>query len=154
LNATVPPDLDRVAVLGEIAARAARSGVHHVEVLTWRDLEHPEAGGSEVHVDHLCTDLAAAGLAVTLRTGAVPDLPEEVERHGYRVVRRGGRLGVFTSAARDHRSARLGPVDGLVEVFHGVPFFAPTWARRTPQVAIAHHVHLGMWHPVRPAPGW
>jgi glycosyltransferase involved in cell wall biosynthesis len=41
----------------------------------------------------------------------------------------------------------------LVEVFHGVPFFSPTWARRIPQVAIAHHVHLGMWHHVLPAPG-
>jgi glycosyltransferase involved in cell wall biosynthesis len=152
LNAIVPPDHDRAAVLGEIAERAARSGMDHVHVLSWRDLDHPEAGGSEVHIDHLCADLAAAGLRVTLRTGAVPRGPEEVERRGYRVVRRGGRLGVFASGARDLRSGRLGPVDGLVEVFHGVPFFSPVWARSTPQVSIAHHVHLGMWHHVLPAP--
>jgi glycosyltransferase involved in cell wall biosynthesis len=136
-----------------MAARAARSGLQRIHVLTFRDLEHPEAGGSEVHAAHLCADLAAAGLEVTLRTGAVPGLPEEVARAGVRVVRRGGRLGVFPSAARDERRGRLGPADGLIEVFHGVPFFAPWWARRTPQVSIVHHANLGNWRNLLPFPG-
>jgi glycosyltransferase involved in cell wall biosynthesis len=122
-------------------------------MLTFRDLDHADAGGAEVHASHVCAELAAAGLSVTLRTGAVPGQPEEIERRGVRVVRRGGRLGVFPSAARDERSGRLGPVDGIIDVFHGVPFFAPVWARRTPQVGIVHHVHLGVWHHLLPAPG-
>jgi glycosyltransferase involved in cell wall biosynthesis len=122
-------------------------------MLTFRDLEHADAGGSEVHASHVCAELAAAGLDVTLRTGAVPGRPAELERRGFRVVRRGGRLGVFPSAARDERRRRLGPVDGIVEVFHGVPFFAPVWAPRTPQVGVVHHVHLGVWHHLLPQPG-
>jgi glycosyltransferase involved in cell wall biosynthesis len=122
-------------------------------MLTFRDLDHPDAGGAEVHASHVCAELAAAGLDVTLRTGAVAGQPEQVERRGFRVIRRGGRLGVFPSAARDERARRLGPVDGLIDVFHGVPFFAPVWARRTPQVGVVHHVHLGVWHHLLPAPG-
>lgn len=136
-----------------MAERAARSGLRHVHVLTWRDLDDPTSGGAEVHATHLCGDLQAAGLEVTLRTGRVAGGPAEVDRGGVRVVRRGGRLGVFPTAVLDERRGRLGPVDGLVDVFHGLPFFAPLWARRTPQVGVVHHVHLGIWHHLLPAPG-
>jgi glycosyltransferase involved in cell wall biosynthesis len=78
---------------------------------------------------------------------------EEVIRDGVRVVRRGGRVGVFARTPLDQRSGRLGPADGIIEVFHGVPFFAPLWARRIPQVGVVHHVHLGMWHHLLPPPG-
>jgi glycosyltransferase involved in cell wall biosynthesis len=136
-----------------MAERAERAGVRRVHVLTFRDLEHPDAGGSEVHAAHLCADLAAAGLEVTLRTGAVAGAPAEVERAGYRVVRRGGRLGVFPTAVLDERRGRLGPCDGLVEVFHGIPFFAPWWARDVPQVSVVHHANLGNWRNLLPFPG-
>lgn len=133
--------------------RADRSGLRRVHVLTWRDLDDPTSGGSEVHATHLCADLQAAGLEVTLRTARVVGGPGQVDRAGVRVVRRGGRLGVFPTAVLDERLGRLGPVDGLVDVFHGLPFFAPLWAPRTPQVGVVHHVHLGIWRHLLPAPG-
>jgi glycosyltransferase involved in cell wall biosynthesis len=133
--------------------RAARSGIARVHVVAFRDEEDPDAGGSEVHASQFCRHLALAGLEVIRHTGRVPGGAEQVERDGVRVVRRGGRLGVFPRTMLDERSGRLGPADGIVEVFHGVPFFAPLWARRTPQVGIVHHVHLGMWHHLLPLPG-
>jgi glycosyltransferase involved in cell wall biosynthesis len=133
--------------------RAARSGIAHVHIVTWRDLDDPAAGGSEVHIAHLAGDLARAGLSVTVRTAQVGDHPDEIERDGFRVVRRGGRLTVFPTAARDLRRRRLGPVDGIIEVFHGVPFFTALWARSLPQVSIVHHVHLGTWRHLLPLPG-
>jgi glycosyltransferase involved in cell wall biosynthesis len=146
-------DPSRDEIHRALADRAERSGIRRVHVLTFRDLDHPEAGGSEIHAAHLCADLVAAGLDVTLRTGAVPGAAAEVDRGGTRVVRRGGRVGVFPSAARDERRRRLGPVDGLIDISHGVPFFAPLWAPRVPQVGIVHHVHLGTWRHLLPAPG-
>jgi glycosyltransferase involved in cell wall biosynthesis len=38
-------------------------------------------------------------------------------------------------------------------VFHGIPFFAPLWAPHVPQIGIVHHVHLGVWRHLLPAPG-
>lgn len=132
-------------------ARAAEAGVQHIHVFAFRDRDHPEAGGSEEHAYWVCRHLAASGFDVVLHTGAVPGLPREVERDGFRVVRRGGRLGVFATSVLDEWRGRLGPCDGIIEIFHGVPFFAPLWSRK-PQVGMVHHVHLGTWHMLLPGP--
>jgi glycosyltransferase involved in cell wall biosynthesis len=136
-----------------IARRAERSGMRRVHVLAFRDRDDPEAGGSELHASQVGAHLVRAGVEVTHHTAAVPGLPSEVLRDGVRVVRRGGRLGVFPRTALDERSGRLGPCDGIVEVFHGVPFFAPVWARRIPQIGVVHHVHLGTWGQLLGQPG-
>jgi glycosyltransferase involved in cell wall biosynthesis len=93
----------------------------------------------------------AAGREVVHHTGRVKGAPREVVRDGVRVVRRGGRVGVFATSLIDERLGRLGPADGIIEIFHGVPFFAPLWSR-LPQVGVVHHVHLGTWDMLLPAP--
>ena len=43
--------------------------------------------------------------------------------------------------------------DGLVEIWNGMPFFSPLWAR-TPHVTWLHHVHAEMWDmTLPPQPG-
>jgi glycosyltransferase involved in cell wall biosynthesis len=133
-------------------ARAARSGIRRIHLFTFRDRDAPDAGGSEEHAYWVCVHFARAGLDVTLHTARVPGRPAVVERDGFRVVRRGGRLGVFATSVFDERRGRLGPCDAIVDIFHGAPFFAPLWARKVPQVAVVHHVHLGTWHWVLPGP--
>jgi glycosyltransferase involved in cell wall biosynthesis len=39
---------------------------------------------------------------------------------------------------------RGGRPDGLVEIWNGMPFFSPLWAR-TPRIVFLHHVHAEMW---------
>jgi glycosyltransferase involved in cell wall biosynthesis len=134
-----------------MAARADRSGVRRIHVLAFRDREDPDAGGSEEHAGQVCRHLALAGLDVTLHTGRVRGAPARIARDGYRALRRGGRLGVFATSVLDERLGRMGRADGIVEIFHGVPFFAPLWSR-TPQVGVVHHVHLGTWHHLVPWP--
>lgn len=134
-----------------MAERADRCGLHRIHILAFRDLDDPDAGGSEEHASQVGAHLVAAGREVVLHTGRVRGQPREVERDGMRVVRRGGRLGVFATSVIDERLGRLGPCDGIVEIFHGVPFFAPLWTRR-PQVGVVHHVHLGTWDLLLPGP--
>ena len=124
------------------AARAA--GLQRITMLAWRDLADAEAGGSEVHADHVASAWAGGGLDVTMRTSAARGLPRVEERHGYRVVRRSGRNLVFPAAIRDHLTGRLGPADGMVEVWNGVPWLTPVWFKG-PRVAFIHHVHVDMW---------
>jgi len=45
----------------------------------------------------------------------------------------------------------MGPSDGLIEVWNGVPWFSPVWYRR-PHLAILHHVHGPMWEQIMPKP--
>ena len=134
-----------------IAARAATKGIQRIHMLAWRDLDDPDAGGSELHASTVAAHWAAAGLEVTLRTSSAPGHRPEAERNGYRVVRRGGRYGVFPRTVASEIFGRLGPRDALVEIWNGVPFLSPLWARR-PRMTWIHHVHEDMWPQVLPFP--
>ncbi len=133
----------------EMAAVAGAAGLRRVHVLSWRDLEHPWAGGSELHINEVARCWAAAGIDVIIRTGAVAGQPAVIERDGYRVVRSGGRVTVLAQAPAARWRRRLGPHDGLVEVWHGVNFLAPLWARG-PRISVVHHVHGPQFREVLP----
>jgi glycosyltransferase involved in cell wall biosynthesis len=135
--------------LAAAADAALESGLRRVELVAWRDLDDPEAGGSELHAHHVAARWASAGLDVVVRTSAVRGAPETVVRDGYRVVRRGGRYAVFPRTALSHR-ARRGAPDGLVEIWNGMPFFSPLWSAAT-RLVFLHHVHAEMWRMVLPS---
>jgi glycosyltransferase involved in cell wall biosynthesis len=118
-------------------------------MLAWRDIDDAEAGGSELHAHEVATRWAAAGIDVVLRTSSVAGRSVLVERNGYRVVRRSGRYAVFATGPTDITTGRLGPVDGLVEVWNGMPWLSPLWSR-LPRVVFLHHVHGEMWPMVLP----
>lgn len=122
-----------------------------MHVLAWRDLDDPDAGGSEVHADHMMRRWAAVGLDIVHRTSAAAGQPATATRHGYRVVRRGGRLTVFPRVAVAETARTMGPYDALVEVWNGIPWLSPVWCRR-PHITFLHHVHGPMWEQVVPAP--
>lgn len=134
--------------LGEIAAGA---GLRRIHLLAWRDLDDEEAGGSEVHASTVARLWAEAGIEVTMRTSFAEGRPHEARRDGYRVIRRAGRHLVFPRAALAAATGRMGPRDGLVEIWNGMPFLSPLWARG-PKVTWLHHVHAEMWQMMLPAP--
>jgi glycosyltransferase involved in cell wall biosynthesis len=136
--------------LGELARG---SGLRRVAIVAWRDLGDPEAGGSELHAHEVARRWAAAGIDVVMRTSSVAGEPVRIERDGYTSIRRSGRYQVFRSAPTDIVRGRLGDLDGLVEIWNGMPFFSPLWARashRLPRVTWLHHVHAEMWQMVLP----
>jgi glycosyltransferase involved in cell wall biosynthesis len=132
--------------LGDVAAEA---GLRRVHLLAWRDLDDPEAGGSELHAATVARLWAEAGIEVTMRTSFAAGRRAETVRDGYRVVRRAGRYLVFPRAVLAELTGRHGPADGVVEVWNGMPFFTPLWAR-VPHVAFVHHLHAEMWRMVLP----
>jgi glycosyltransferase involved in cell wall biosynthesis len=126
------------------------SGTRRVDVVAWRDLDDPEAGGSELHAHEVLSRWAAAGVDVRLWTSRVDGLSRAVERAGYRSYRRAGRYAVFAATAFDALTRRLGNGDGIVEIWNGMPFFSPLWALGTPRITFLHHVHGEMWRMVLP----
>ncbi len=139
-------DHDFIAKLSDAAASA---GLRRVAILAWRDLDDPEAGGSEVHVARVAALWGAAGIEVTLRTSHAPGHPMVSWRDDYRVIRKAGRYMVFPRAAFSEMMGWHGASDGLVEIWNGMPFFSPLWARR-PHVTWLHHVHDSMWEMTLP----
>jgi glycosyltransferase involved in cell wall biosynthesis len=141
VSLTGGPAASDVAKLGDLAAE---SGLHRVSMLAWRDLDDPEAGGSEVHASTIAEYWAEAGLEVTMRTSYAAGKPQMSWRDGYRVIRKAGRYMVFPRAAFSEMMGWHGGRDGLVEIWNGMPFFSPLWAR-TPHITFLHHVHGVMW---------
>lgn len=125
--------------------------VQRIHVLAWRDLDDPDAGGSEVHADEFMQRWAEHGLDVLHRTSAAVGLPAVDRRNGYDVVRRGSRYSVFPRTAAAELTQRMGRYDALVEIWNGVPWFSPVWCRR-PRITILHHIHGPMWDQLLPGP--
>ncbi len=139
-------DADVVGKLGDLAAAA---GIHRIHVLAWRDLDDPEAGGSELHAHEVLRLWSAAGIEINVRTSYAPGKPQVVWRDGYRVIRKAGRYLVFPRAVMSEIAGRHGERDALVEIWNGMPFFSPLWCRGR-RVTWLHHVHDTMWEMTLP----
>lgn len=125
-----------------------RLGVRHIHSMSWRDLDDPDAGGSEVHHDEVFRRWAEAGLEICHRSSTVGG-PRTLERHGYRIIQRGSRYGVFPRTIAAEVLHRAGPRDAVVEIWNGVPWCSPVW-HWGPRVTWLHHVHGPMWDQVLP----
>lgn len=136
--------------LHDVVGRARDVGLRRIHLLAWRDLDDAEAGGSELHAHRIATLWAGAGLEVTLRTSRAEGHGPYARRNGYGVVRKSGRYAVFPRSALSGLVGRRGRPDGLVEIWNGMPFFSPVWAR-CPRIVFLHHVHAEMWRMVMSA---
>ncbi|MEO6413746.1 MAG: glycosyltransferase family 4 protein [Pedococcus sp.] len=115
-----------------------------VLLLNWRDLNHPEGGGSEKYLAEVAKGLAARGHRVTFRTAAYPGaLPRETV-DGVRYLRRGGRYSVYLRAIAAQAVGRH-RADVVVDVQNGVPFLTPLVRSGTPVINLVHHVHREQW---------
>ena len=87
-DAAGSPMIDRTAAQGTaerspvsdecvraIASLAAGAGLGRIGMVAWRDLDDPEAGGSELHAHEIARRWAAAGVEVVMRTSAVEGGP-------------------------------------------------------------------------------
>lgn len=128
-----------------------RSGVETVHAVAWRDLEDPDAGGSERHAEEVFSRWADAGLRIHMRTSHALGRPERTRRGGLDVTRRGGRMTVFPRGVAAEVLRRPGHGDALVEIWNGMPWMSPWWWRG-PRLVIFHHVHGPMWNQILPAP--
>ena len=112
--------------------------------LSWRDMAHPQAGGSEYVVDQLLRGLQAEGHDVALVCGGPVGTP------GYPVHDAGGTYAQYLRLPFVARRRFRHP-DVVVDVENGIPYFSPLW-QRAPVVCLVHHVHVEQWRMYFPAP--
>ncbi|CKV33063.1 glycosyltransferase family 4 protein [Mycobacterium tuberculosis] len=127
------------------------SALRSVLLLCWRDIGHPQGGGSEAYLQRIGAQLAALGIAVTLRTARYPGAPRHELVDGVRISRAGGRYSVYLWALLAMAAARcgLGPLrrvrpDVVVDTQNGWPFVARLlYGRRS--LVLVHHCHREQW---------
>ncbi|GAA4366212.1 glycosyltransferase family 4 protein [Nocardioides caricicola] len=120
-----------------------------VAFLSWRDTQNPEGGGAERYLEKVALGLVERGCEVTVFCAAYAGAPPDEVVDGVRYVRRGGKLSVYAQGMRALRRGDLGPVDVVVDVQNGLPFFSRLVTRR-PVIVLVHHVHREQWPVVYP----
>ncbi|RFD24737.1 glycosyl transferase [Mycobacterium uberis] len=138
---------------------AAQRELGSVLLLCWRDIGHPQGGGSETYLQRIGAQLAASGISVTLRTARYPGAPRREVVDGVRINRAGGRYSVYLWALLAMAAARLGlgPLrrvrpDVVVDTQNGWPFLARLlYGSRV--VVLVHHCHREQWPVAGPVIG-
>ena len=121
-------------------------------ICNWKDLRHPRAGGAEVYTHEIARRWVAAGHAVTLFCAAVAGVPETEDVDGVRIVRRGGRFGVYRAARDYYRRSGRGQFDLVIDEVNTRPFGCAHWVRDAPVVALIHQVCREIWWYEMPLP--
>ncbi|BBY55613.1 glycosyltransferase family 4 protein [Mycobacterium koreense] len=127
------------------------SAVASVLLLCWRDTGHPQGGGSEAYLQRIGAELAADGVAVTLRTARYPGVRRHDVVDGVAIDRAGGRYTVYLRALAALAGARIGigPLarvrpDVVIDTQNGLPFMARLlYGRRV--AVLVHHCHRAQW---------
>ena len=109
-------------------------------VVNWRDREHPEAGGAEVHLHEIFGRLAARGHEVHLLTSGWRGAARDAVLDGIAVRRVSGQYGFAITARRAFaRLARSLRPDVVVEDVNKLPLYLPLlW--RGPFVLLVPHL--------------
>ncbi|MEI8081386.1 MAG: glycosyltransferase family 4 protein [Actinomycetes bacterium] len=114
-------------------------------VLNWRDLKNPAAGGAEVYTEHVLRRWARQGHEVTLFAAAVEGAPADEVVDGYRVIRRGSKLSVYSEAKKWYRLHGQGEFDVVIDQTNTIPFRAHKWVNDTPVVGFFHQTAEECW---------
>ncbi|MDT7791145.1 MAG: hypothetical protein QOD59_581 [Mycobacterium sp.] len=130
-----------------------------VLLLCWRDIGHPQGGGSETYLQRIGALLAESGVRVTLRTARYPGAARREVVDGVQITRAGGRYSVYVWAGLAMVAARigLGPLrrarpDVVVDTQNGLPFMARlAFGRRV--AVLVHHCHREQWPVAGPVLG-
>jgi glycosyltransferase involved in cell wall biosynthesis len=112
-----------------------------IVVISYRDMEHPQAGGAEVILYETFRRIRRRGHDITFVTGAFPGCVRTASIDGLRTLRV-GRTPTFNFAAigRYRELARSEPVDVVVEDINKIPFFTPLFVPRIPTLGIVPHL--------------
>lgn len=112
--------------------------------LSWRDPQHPKAGGAELFTYELARRLVAKGDSVEWFAAAFPGASHEVDLDGVRVVRGGGQGSVHLAAFRRYRGRLKPSFDAVIDEVNTIPFFTPLWAN-IPKLLLIFQLAREVW---------
>src|SRR3989344_2688327 len=98
--------------------------------LTWKDRNHPRAGGAEVVNEELAKRLVRDGHEVKFIVAGYENAATEEARDGFSIVRLGNRFSVYWRAYRYYKQHFVGSFDLVVDEVNTIPFFAKFYAKQ------------------------
>jgi glycosyltransferase involved in cell wall biosynthesis len=109
-------------------------------VLNWQDLENPQAGGAELHLQEIFSRIVSRGHSVDLLCSSWKGAPRRATMDGIDVHRVGTRHS-YPFLARGYYTDHLARngYDVVIEDLNKVPLYTPLWGVRN-LVALVHHL--------------
>jgi glycosyltransferase involved in cell wall biosynthesis len=113
----------------------------HLLAVNFRDPAHPEAGGAELHLEHVLLAALRRGWRVTWLASSFPGAAPEAEHRGLRVVRRGSwwNFNLLVPGILRREFAGAERPDRIVEDINKAPCLLP-WFTRTPVSVVVPHL--------------
>lgn len=115
----------------------------NILIFSWRDIHHPQAGGSELYLHEVAKRLAFSN-RVIIFTSQPPNLADREMVDGVKIIRKGNQFSVYFWAILYYFVFYRHDIDFILEVINGMPFFSPLISRK-PKAAIIHHVFGKQW---------
>lgn len=111
---------------------------------TWKDRQHPLAGGAEVVNEELAKRLAADGHEVVFLVGGFKGGEKEITRDGFKIIRVGNRVTVYWEAYKYYKKNLHGWADKIIDEVNTIPFFAGFYAKE-PVMLFVHQLCREIW---------
>lgn len=112
--------------------------------LTWKDTEHPLAGGAEVVSSQLAKQLVEHGHTVRFVTGSFAGAKEEIIKDGYQVNRVGNRYTVYYKASQYYKQNLKNWADIVIDEINTIPFFSPFYVKEK-KILFFHQLCREIW---------
>jgi glycosyltransferase involved in cell wall biosynthesis len=120
---------------------------------SWKDMDHPLAGGAEVVTHNLLTRLVANGHEVVLLTSQSKGQPSEVTSDGgYPIKRMGNRFTVYGKVKHYIQQHQLDDwADIIIDETNTIPFFVSKYSK-APVLMFFHQLAREVWFYQMPWP--
>lgn len=112
--------------------------------LTWKDIDHPQAGGAEVVNEELAKRLATDGHQVTFLVSGFDGCVSTTSRNGFSIIRVGGRFSVYWYTYRYYKRNLTGWADLVIDEVNTIPFFAKFYVKEW-NVLFVHQLARKIW---------
>ncbi len=113
---------------------------------SWKDINHPLAGGAELVSDEIRKHLARDGHNVTFITAKYETSKPDEEVHGVRTIRAGGRYSVYAKARRSYKSLVAETAqDIVIDEMNTIPFMAALYAKSTTNILLTYQLARKVW---------
>lgn len=116
----------------------------HIVWFSWKDINHPEAGGAEAVSDQIRKRLVKDGHSVTLITAKYPDSKHEEVVDGVKVIRTGGRYTVYVRAKSAYRIIGS-DADIIIDEMNTIPFTPFRYTKNIPVVLLTYQLARSVW---------
>src|SRR3989338_8727926 len=113
-------------------------------MLSWRDIKNPLKGGAEIVTDAYLKGLAERKHDVVLFSSLFENALKEEDFNGYRIIRKGGKLGVYWYGLI-YAKKNEHDFDVIIDQVNTIPFFTPLLIKKEKRIAFFHQLCLDVW---------